>query len=153
MKDKKIMGLLLAFAVIAPVSTPVTAGAYADSLAKCLVETTTATERTDLVKWMFLMMALHPEVSAMSTVTTVQRTSYNKNIASLFQKVVTKNCLMETKQALEYEGPHVIEQAFGQLGQVAARGLFGDPAVAKGMTEYVKYFDMPAMEEALGKSK
>lgn len=44
--------------------TPAHAGPYADALSKCLVESTSQRDRTELVRWFFASASLHPAVCA-----------------------------------------------------------------------------------------
>jgi hypothetical protein len=47
-------------------SAPSVAGVYTDELAKCLVESTTARDRTTLVRWMFGAATAHPDVASIA---------------------------------------------------------------------------------------
>ena len=134
-------------------SSSALAGPYADSLTKCLVQSTTTADKTTLVQWIFSMMTLHPQVSTMASLTKEQRTKASKDAASLSQRLLTQNCLNETRQAISHEGISVIEQSFNQLGQIAARELFSDPAVTSGMAEFATFIDKNAMGQACGVAK
>ena len=125
------------------------AGPYADSLGKCLVSSTSAAEKTSLVKWMFITLALHPDVESFSKITPAQRDAVNKEAAQLFEKLMTATCATETRDAVKYEGPATIEQAFGLLGQVAMRELFTNPKVAAGLEDLSKNFDEKKLERVL----
>jgi hypothetical protein len=122
------------------------AGPYGDSLGKCLVSSTTAAEKTTLVRWMFAMMALHPDVEKSSVVTPDKRAELSKEMAQLFERLVTQTCLKETREAVKYEGASTIETSFSLLGQVAARELFAHPKVVEGMSEFSKYLDEKKLE-------
>jgi hypothetical protein len=129
------------------------AGPYADELSKCLVRSTTSTDKTLLVQWMFATAALHPDVKWLATVSDSQRAELNKKTARLFEGLLTSSCLAETREALKYEGGGTIESSFNVLGQVAARELFANPSVAKGLAELGKFFDEEAIRKALKSSK
>lgn len=129
------------------------AGPYSDELTKCLVGSTSESDRTNLIKWMFTILALHPEVKSMSAVTDEQRVNANKTTAHLFQRLITESCAEKTKLAVQFEGPAVMEQSFNQLGQIAGRGLMTDPAVSQGMIEMVNYLDQAALNKAVGLEK
>ena len=147
MKKYALLNILSALVLSFSLSTSSYAGPYADSLTKCLVQSTTTADRTTLVQWIFAMMALHPQVSSMSALTKERRAKTSKDVANLFQLLLTKSCLNETRQATKYEGPAVIAQTFNQLGQIAARELFSDPAVMGGMAEFATYIDKKAMDQ------
>jgi hypothetical protein len=44
-------------------------GPFTDDFAKCLVTKTTAQEKTDLVKWIYVTISFHPQLSQMSNLT------------------------------------------------------------------------------------
>lgn len=125
------------------------AGPYGDDLAKCLVKSTTAEDKTMLVQWMFATMALHPDVKAMAAVSNDQRDKVNLGTAKMFETLLTKTCVAEAKQAIQYEGGSTIETSFSVLGQVAARELFSHPAVAAGNAEFAKHIDADAIKKSL----
>jgi hypothetical protein len=129
------------------------AGPYGDELAKCLVKSTTAEDKSMLVQWMFSTMALHPDVKWMAAVSSGQRDKVNESTAKIFETLLTKTCLSETKQAIQYEGGSTIESSFNVLGQVAARELFSHPLVAAGNAEFAKHLDTEAMKKLLETSK
>jgi hypothetical protein len=126
------------------------AGPYSDELAKCLVRSTTDSDKNYLVKWMFASAALHPEVKSIAAITDAQRDELNRNAARLFERLITDSCLTETQEALRFEGRVTIQSSFQVLGQVAARGLFSDPAVAKSMTDFSNYLDKQKLEKVFG---
>lgn len=133
--------------VVLAAASPVWAGPYGDSLGKCLVASTAAAEKTALVRWMFAMMALHPDVQSSSAVTPAQRTAMSKETAQLFQRLLTEACAPQTREALRYEGQSTIQTSFSLLGQVAARELFTNPKVAEGLSELSKYMDENKLKE------
>lgn len=129
------------------------AGVYADDLAKCLVKATTADDKGALVRWIFSIAALHPQVKDVASVTDAQRVELNKSIASLFESLLTERCRAETKEAVRYEGTSTIEASFGILGQAAMTELFSDQGVAVGLGEFGKYLDENKLREALTVAK
>ena len=137
----------LIFVLLISIVSPASAGPYGDSLSKCVVGATTGAEKTTLVRWMFAMMALHPDVQSSSAVTPEQRGALAKQIAQLFQRLLTESCRKEAQEAIRYEGTSTIESSFSLLGQVAARELFNDPKVMEGMAEFSKYIDQEKFKE------
>ena len=131
------------------ISISAKAGPYGDSLAKCLVSATTATEKTTLIRWIFATVALHPQVQAYTSFTQEQRDQLNKNTARVFERLLTDSCGKETLEAVKYEGANTIENAFSLLGQVAMRELFTDPKVAAGMEGFAKELDQEKLKKVL----
>jgi hypothetical protein len=142
----KLPALIFVLLIFSSVS-PAFAGPYADALGKCMVGATTGPEKTTLVRWIFAMMALHPDVQSSSAVTPEQRGALAKQIAQLFQRLLTESCLKEAREAIRYEGVSTIQSSFSLLGQVAARELFTDPKVMEGMAEFSKYIDEKKFKE------
>jgi len=125
------------------------AGPYSDDLAKCLVESTTAADKNALVKWMFATAALHPAVKSIASITDAERAQSTRSTAQLFEKLLTESCRSQTQQAVKYEGAAALQTGFQMLGQVAARELFADPGVTRGLGELEKYIDSQKIEQAL----
>lgn len=117
------------------------AGPFADDMAKCLVNSTSPEDRTVLVKWIFSIIALHPDLSAMSSISAKQRDDLSRSAGALFQRLLVESCRSQTQQALQNEGQQTIQYAFQILGQVATTGLFSDPHVAEGTKDLAKYLD------------
>ncbi len=144
--------LLMSFAAAAAVLAPglAHAGIYTDEMSKCLVRSATPQDQTDLVNWVFAAMSSHPSVKGYVSITEAQRTEIARKASGLMERLLITSCRKETVEALKYEGASAIEQSFGVLGQVAMRGLMGDPAVAENFTKLGEYVDESKFE-ALGK--
>jgi hypothetical protein len=132
-----------------------TAGPFADDMAKCLVKSTSETDRRDLIRWMYSSMSLHPDLVSMSKVSTDERKDIDIKAAKLYSRLLFESCKSETTQAVENEGPQTVQYAFQILGQVAARGLFTDPHVTEAMQTLEKNIDQTKLKElvALGGKK
>jgi len=122
-------------------TTELFAGPYADDMAKCLVKSASATDRTIFLKWLFAAIALHPEVAPMVTISVEQRDEIDKNTGVLFMRLLTESCRSETKQAIRYEGPATIQYAFQIFGQAAAGDLLANSRVSEGMRGLARYLD------------
>ncbi len=117
------------------------AGPYADDMGKCLVNATSPEDRAGLVRWMFGLMALHPDVQSMASISEQQREAMTKSSGALFQRLLLESCRSEAQAAIQNEGPQTIEYAFQILGQVAMRGLMGDSHVMEGLKDLGKSMD------------
>lgn len=127
------MQFFMALILLGLCSLSAQAGVYTDDLSKCLVKSTSTTDRVVLVRWMFAMLALHPAVQPLASVSAEQREGASKTAAGLFARLLTADCRNESVSALKYEGVAAIGSSFQVLGQVASRDLMTDPNVAKGM--------------------
>ena len=129
------LALMLSLPIVAQ------AGPYADDMGKCLVRETGQAERTAIMKWLFAAMALHPDVQSMSTIDTAARDTINRDVGTLFQKLLVESCRSESSLAIKYEGPVALQSAFSVLGQVAMQELMSNPAVGKGFGELDRFMD------------
>jgi len=136
---RSTLGALLVTLVCAP--NLAAAGPFADDMAKCVVNSTSPQDRTLFVRWIFTVIALHPDLSSMSTVTAVQREDITRNAGALLQRLLLDSCRSQTQLALRNEGAQTIQYAFQVLGQVATQGLFTDSHVMEGSKELAKYVD------------
>jgi hypothetical protein len=128
---------------------PAHAGLYTDDLSRCLVEKTTAEDKNALVRWVITTSALHPAVQPVAKVSAEARARANRDTARIFERLLTRSCLDQTRQAVKYEGAAAIQSGFQTLGQVAMAELFADPKVAEGLGELDKQLDVARLREAL----
>lgn len=130
-------------------SASVHAGVYGDDLTKCLVSSTTDTDKALLMKWIFSAMSLNKEVASYVDMPADVREGINKDAGGLYMRLLTESCKVQTRDAFKYEGQAAIGAAFTVLGQVASQGLFGDPAVSAGMADMIKHIDEDKLKAVL----
>jgi predicted GNAT family N-acyltransferase len=126
--------------------TPALAGVYGDDLSRCLVEKTTTEDKTLLVQWIFVAMAQHPSVSAMTRITPEDIERNSKQAAQLLTRLLTETCTEQAKKAIKYEGGMALQMSFQVFGQSAARELFADSNVTKVMAGLEKFVDAKKIE-------
>ncbi len=147
------MKRLLLCTAIFLLSSPVRAGVHGDDLARCVVSSSSVSEKASLVEWMFFAIALNPAVAPLASVPEVRRVSADRATAKLFEALLTDRCVEQAKAAVKYEGAGAIGEAFKLLGQVAAQEMFANPAVAKGAEKFAEYIDMAKMEAVFNDGK
>jgi hypothetical protein len=152
MRHKPLMAGPLLGCLIAVIPCVAIAGPFADDMAKCLVKSTSDADRTDLVRWMFSSMSLHPDLASMSTISAQARNEIDAKVGKLYARLLFESCKSETAQAVQNEGPQTIQYAFQILGQVAARGLFTDPHVTGAMQALEKNIDQAKLKELMAAS-
>ncbi len=116
-------------------------GPYTDELAKCLVESTTVEDRTELVKWLFAAATRHPAVSEMVVVSDEALEEENRIIGALVMRLLGESCKEQAEKAYNYEGDRVIENSFEVLGSVAGQELFSSPKVAAAFANLANYLE------------
>jgi hypothetical protein len=114
---------------------------FADDLGKCLVNSTTKDDRTNLIRWLFVAASHHPAVSPIATVTPAQQEESDKQVGTLFMRLLTESCKAEAQKAIQAEGAVTIQFAFEVLGKVAGQELFSSPEVAGNLKGLMKYID------------
>jgi len=144
---KKILYLLTVLTFLLNVSSkPIFAGPFADEMAKCLVTSTNKRDRTKLIKWIFRVYGDHPEVSYMIDLSDREKNAIDRDVANIFTRLLSEDCIDETKKALDYEGDNVMFNAFQILGQTAAQGFNNNPDVMKSINKFVELIDYEKLD-------
>lgn len=118
------------------------AGTYSNALGRCLVESTSEADKTDLIRWIFAVSALHPEVAPISNITDEERQRMHQQAAGMFQRLMAQSCRDELQKAVRYEGANTaIETSFGLLGQIAMKELMNHRRVSAGFERFGQYVD------------
>lgn len=140
MKKSIALGAALS-CILAMTAHPAAAGPFADDMAKCLVRSTSDSDRADLVRWIYSAMSLHPDLASMAKVSAKERDDLQERAAKLFSRLMFESCRSEFVQAVQNEGPSTLEYAFSVLGQVAMRGLMSDSHVSESFQALGKSLD------------
>ena len=144
---KKFLHIFTAFIFLLNISNkPIFAGPFADEMAKCLVTSTNKRDRTKLVMWFFRVFGDHPEVSYMVDISDKEKKVIDKDVANIFTRLLSEDCIDETKKALDYEGEDVMTTAFEVLGEVASNGFIANPNVERSIGEFVEYVDFDKLD-------
>lgn len=151
MRYGTVAGALLA-CLIGMTPCLVTAGPFADDMAKCLVKSTSDADRADLVRWIFSAMSLNPDLASMSKISAQQRDELTAKAAKLFGRLLFQSCKSETEEAVRNEGPLTIQYAFQILGQVATRGLMSEPHVTQELQALDKDIDQEKLKQLVALS-
>jgi len=144
---------LVAACFLLVASSTAHAGIYSDDMSRCLVSNTSAKDKTDLVRWIFTISALHPDLSSVAAVSEKQRDDMNRKVARLLERLLTESCRKQTQEALKYEGSAAMQLSFQVLGQVAMQELMSNTAVANGFVGFSKHIDKSKLEELAPKAK
>ena len=135
------LGTALALGSTSLLAAPAAAKVQGAELAKCLMTKSTKAERGEMVKWVFSVLALNPQLKNMSNVTNAQRDQLNRSSAKLVTSLLTERCEKEAKTVVQANGPAVIQQSFQLLAQMAAKELFADPSMQTGVAAVGQYID------------
>ena len=144
---KSFLYIFTAFTFLLNISNkPIFAGPFGDEMAKCLVTSTSNRDRTKLLKWMFRVYGEHPEVSYMVDLSDREKKVIDKDIADVFTRLLSEDCVDETKKALDYEGDNVMFTAFQTLGQVAAQGFNVNPSVERSINKFSEFLEYEKLD-------
>ena len=117
------------------------AGPDTDDLIKCMIESTTETDREEIAKWVFSLVAKHPSVKSMSSVSEDKLKETNKKIADLFILLLTDSCRGKASQAIKNDGQIAVLKSFKALQKASVKMVLMSPdiaAVMSDMEDYIK---------------
>lgn len=120
-----------------------------NTLATCLSDHTNGKERKDLVRWMFSAMSVHPALKDMATVVPAARTASDQAVGQLVTRLLSEDCRIEARNAMQADGPKSFEDAFSSLGRIAVQELMTHPEVAASVMGYMKFVDRKKLENAM----
>jgi hypothetical protein len=143
-KDMKRMFSVLAAVFIGLTTTPtsVLASAATDALVTCVIDKTTGKDRKDMARWMFVVMSAHPGILSLSNVSEKDRDQINGAMAALATRLLTEDCRVQTKLAIEKDGDQApLKITFGELGKLSMQELINNSNVDSAAMEFGKYVD------------
>ena len=122
-------------------------GSFTDNFAECLVTKTTKQEKTDLVKWIYVTISFHPQLSQMSNLTAEDVEMANIRVADYMTNVFAYKCNDELNQAIKYEGEESVFYAFELLGELAMGELMQDEGVTSASELFIQYVDLSILAD------
>lgn len=120
-----------------------------DALGACLSDHTNGKERKDLVRWMFAAMSVHPALKDLAVVPPALHASTDQTVGQLISRLLSEDCRVEARTALQVDGPKAFETAFSSLGRIAVQELMTHPEVSASVMGYMRYVDPKKLEKAL----
>ena len=135
---------LAMFAVI-----PASATEYSDALGSCLTDSTNGKDRKALARWSFIAMAAHPDIRSMAAITNNTQDDVNKEMANLFMRLLTQNCVKELQAILKHDGSQSLSQSMEILGRVAMQEITTHPTFTSSISGFEKYIDQEKLRAAL----
>lgn len=127
------------------------AQAPANPLARCLADHTSGKDRKALARWVFLAMAVHPEIEQYATPQAVAaQPEAHRTMADTVTRLLTVACVNETRTAYQEGGSNAIQVAFQTLGQLAMQELMSNPNVSATMGGFERYLDKNRFRDVFG---
>lgn len=143
-------GLLsgLALGLLLSLAPPARAQVEVQALSACIAEGASAKDRKDLARWMFVSMAAHPDMRAITSVPATATESASRAAGELLTRLMAETCPAQVKAAMQVGGAMAIQTAFQVLGQLAMQELMSDKDVLATMGILERYIDKQKLEAA-----
>lgn len=125
------------------------AGYYADQLSQCLVKNTDEEDRKSLAKWIFSVIAQHPDIKEFTSITPEQQKAIEKTAIDLFARLITQDCRSEFISVIKYEPEQGIFISFKTLGEVSMMTLMTNPVVQEAAVNFSQQLDSNGAIEKL----
>lgn len=109
------------------------------ALAQCVSLKTTGADRLLTVRWLFAMLAKSARIADLSMVDAERTKELNKDFATLFTRLITKDCTDEVRPIAAVS----VTDAFGKvgiaLGKTAMNELTSDKDVQEALSDYAAF--------------
>jgi hypothetical protein len=112
-----------------------------EKLELCVRNATTKNDGLAMVKWQFSMMAAHPQLRNLVTITDEQRIVFDQDIANLFTRLLTSDCLQELTDAKKTNAD-ALEKLIFAFSISASEEIYNNPAVSAMSGGFTKYLDI-----------
>lgn len=118
-------------------ATPARAAPASDALVKCLGDATGTADRRVLVRWIYSVMTVHPDLADLVAMPPERREQLEKDAGVVMERLIAHDCAAEVKTALREDGTNGFGKAFEALGTMA-------------MTDFVAQRDVQRAAEGVG---
>lgn len=145
----RLAGLVAVSLLTATAATTAFADSTIEAVGTCLTDSTTGKDRKDLIKWIFVAVSKHPELSELSSVAPEVEETVNRRLGELFTRLVAQDCPTEIAAMVKAHGPASLSQPFEVLGKVAMQELMTHPNVAASLAALDRYVDQSRLEPVL----
>lgn len=133
---------------VAATPAPVLATAPSSSgemLGQCFVEKSTAKDRQGLIRWLVGALGSSDKVSSLVKVDPAELDAANRQVAALFSRLFTQDCVDIARPMLRNEGQRAFEVAGEVLGRTAMQDMLADPKAVTALLGYLRYIDLVAI--------
>lgn len=127
---------------VGAMATTAQAGQAVDDLSHCLIQSTTASDKTAVLQWTFASLASHPDLKAFANVSEAQKIQLDQKFAQTVQRIIVEQCASQTKAVIQTEGVQAVGQSFQALASETGEALINTPEVKQQLTGTLKYIDL-----------
>ena len=139
---KLIAHMALATSLSLGVVATTQASSTVDALSQCLVQSTTATDKTTVLQWTFAALSQHPDLNAMSNISATQKEQLDQRLAQVLQRILVEQCSTQTKAVIQSDGFEAVGTSFQELGTITGNEILKTPQVKSQLNGVLKHVDM-----------
>lgn len=139
---RKISALILSSLFIFTAQNTMANSPTVEKLSECLVQSTTAQDKTVVLQWTFVALAAHPDLKALSQVTPEQKQKLDQTLAQTLQRILVDQCASQTKAVIQTDGLKAVGESFQDLGQITGEQIMKTPEMKQQLKDVVRYVDL-----------
>jgi hypothetical protein len=113
-------------------------------LSECIVGNSTGNDRVLVARWVGVSLASAPQLVGVVTVDQAEREQVDRQMAALFTRLITVDCLAQSRSLLADGQADALGSAFRQLGFVAIQELTANPGASAAMESFAGYLEEDA---------
>jgi len=136
-------------AASAPNDTVDTGAQAQQALGDCLVASVSEDDKRALVRWIFAMLARHPDVKPLSDIDAAQDEKIVRDAGAVFETLMADTCALQLRAAVRRSGTDAVGKSFERLGETAMGALLQDPDVMAGVAELMQHADTARIQRAI----
>lgn len=139
-----IAGLVLTLASSAACASDTT-----DALSQCLTRSASEDDRRVLVRWIYGVLSVHPDLGDISGVDAKRRATLEGDAARVMERLIAEDCAADMRKALLADGANGSVAAFEALGRLAMQDFLTHPDVQKASAAAAEQMDQKRVLKAL----
>jgi hypothetical protein len=141
-----LTAVLIVFSVSA--MQPASANPSVEALSTCLADNTSGKDRKDLIRWLFLAMAAHPEMRELANPSQEAKDSASRLTGQLFTRLLADNCIAQVKSLSKDDMSKAVGASFEFLGRLAMQELMTNKDVNASISGIDRYVDKAKLDSA-----
>lgn len=119
-----------------------------EALGRCLVANIAPADRADLAQWVFLSMAVNPDVSRFAGADSEAVDAVARKVGALFTRTMRDDCAKEVEEAARAPGPPVVKSAINFFSQLGVQELMVNREVLARLFRFSNFADREGIDRA-----
>ncbi|NPA50655.1 MAG: hypothetical protein GXO02_03395 [Epsilonproteobacteria bacterium] len=116
-------------------------GVFTDKLSECLIKKSKPEEIKLLKRWIFFAYAQDSDLKKYVSISSKDEDEVNKEMGEYVTTLLSDRCSKELKDAIKYEGPQAIANAFGKLGEIAGMYILESKETKEFLGKFANHID------------